>query len=179
MHTKDVELNRIIWSLAPTWDGIAHNLGWRALQETGQTDPYPDRELIDRATALAREAIDETQADLRARATQPCTLTFTIPMDPKIMGRLAKALDRRFTCSDGHVRTLRQRLEHRTPLYKKEHIRHYTTKRVHLEYKRLKTPKHEYAVWYMDDDGRKFGINVPKLVYTALQDVPERDPTED
>ena len=176
---EETELNQVIWSLAPTWRAGAHNLGWQALEETGRTDPYPARELLDRVTVLAREAIDETQADLRARAARPATLTFTIPMDPKIMGRLCKALDRRFMCSDNKVRTLRQRLEQRTPLHKKEYIRHYARHKRDGCNAKLAAPKHEYTVWYLDDDGRDFGIGVPKLVFDALEDVPEKERTEE
>lgn len=40
---------------------------------------------------------------------------------------------------------------------KSSSIRYYTTKRVDLEYKPLKTPKVEYTLWFIAEDGTESG----------------------
>ncbi len=93
--------------------------------------------------------------------------TFVIPSDPKQAARLRTALAKRYSIG-GHVRTLAEHIIALCPVRKSHYIRHYSRKRIDLEYKRLRTPAHTYTLWYQGPGIRETGLYVPKLVYDAL-----------
>jgi hypothetical protein len=93
-----------------------------------------------------------------------------MPMDPKLVGRVVKALARRYRFSDGSVMPLGEYLEKRPPLYRTHSVRTYARKKRQGCYAKLKAPKHEHTVWYADGTG----LDVPKVVWDAMESIPER-----
>lgn len=90
-------------------------------------------------------------------------------------GRLQKCLARpyRFSCG---VMSLGQYLERHEWDHRWHTVRKYSRRKVQGSYIELQTPKHEYSVWRIDDQGRTVGIDVPKLVYDhTLGHLPEKD----
>lgn len=92
----------------------------------------------------------------------------TSALSPMQMGRLNKALNRRYSFDRG-VMTLRRWLETSDLTHKTHTIRRFALHKTQGSYNKLKTPKHEYTVWQGDS-----GLLVPKIVYDALTDLPER-----
>lgn len=171
MHTADIELNCIIWPLAKTWTRDATSLAYLALFQSGQApSPTVDTELLERAVTLAEEALDEAR-ETETPEPAPRT-TFTMPMDPKLVGRTLKALARQCRWPDGRTMILGERLAETALVRKSEYVRRYARKKRNGCYAELSTPKHEYTVWYLDENGRESGYDVPKIVYDALPDLP-------
>ena len=100
-----------------------------------------------------------------------------MPDGPMERGRLEKALGRQYNWADfgAGVMTLGAFLRARKPVLKSYSWREYASKKREGVYKRLATPKAEYTVWF-DADRKGGGIDVPKIVYDAL-DLPEQTPT--
>jgi len=88
-------------------------------------------------------------------------------------GRLRKALARVYWLN-GQPYTLGAFLISHPLVRRSHYIRHYATKRIDLEYKRLRTPAHEYTVWRLTPDGER-GTSVPKIVYDALEHLPTQE----
>lgn len=177
------DLIEAICRLAPTWTGDATQLASRALREAGvSTGPTVRIDLLETATGWARQALevrDRHQPQEAQRAPQEpqepqeprkANVPFTMPMDPKTVGRVVNALARRYRFSDGSVMPLGEYLENHPPAYRRHSVRLYARKKHQGCYARLQTPKHEYTVWYADGTG----LDVPKLVWDAMQSIPER-----
>jgi len=95
-------------------------------------------------------------------------LTNEDKMDNKLERCLNKLYD--FGYKDEGVMTLGQFLKKHHPIQKSISVQEYSEHRIHLEYVKLEKPKTDYMLW-LDD---RHGINVPKLVYDMLENVPER-----
>jgi hypothetical protein len=94
----------------------------------------------------------------------------TEDLSPMEQGRLDKALNRvyRFSCS---TMSLGAFLDSKDLTRRSAYVRHYARKKRDCEYKKLANPKTEYTVWYLEN-GRELGMDVPKIVYDALVDLP-------
>ena len=172
LATRDVELNRVFASLAPTWTGDAVSLAHLALYQTGQAGPTVNIELLEHATVLAREALSE-RVTQNEPEPDPAPPGLTWPTSPMQAGRLRKSLARQYRRND-RVATLGQFLSEIQPAYRREHIRKYARHKRNGCNAELSTPKHEYSIWYFDA-GREIGLDVPKIVFDALTDIPLRD----
>lgn len=85
--------------------------------------------------------------------------------------RRQKALDRLYNFS-GRVMTLGAFLGTVTITKKTVWVQEYSSKKICLEYKKI-TPRSHYTVWYLED-GKEVGIDVPKLVFDAIQPTGEK-----
>lgn len=89
------------------------------------------------------------------------------------VAKLEKAMNKvyRFECG---VMSLKEFLVKHPPVCKKIFTQEYTTKKIHLCYERLKTPKISYHVGYLNDHKQYpngpeiFYIEVPKMYYDSL-----------
>jgi len=162
-------------STDPVW--LAH----QALHDLGD-GPIVRIDRVEHATAIARLALEMLA---KAKPTEPGTTPtqqavlgdavpigpkYTVPFDRKSLGRLLKVLEKRYSF-DGHVMTLRERLQELDLTRRSEYIRRYASKKRNGYNAELASPKHEYTVWYQSGE-RERGIDVPKIVYDALQGLP-------
>ena len=94
-------------------------------------------------------------------------------LTPMQRGRLDKALGRVFRFSSG-IMSLGEYLEEQTLIGKSAYTRHYALKKGrNLCYDKLAKPKTHHTALYMKD-GREWGIEIPKIVYDALVNLPAR-----
>ena len=174
MQTKDIELNRAIASYAPTWGHDATALAHLVLYQTGQAGPTVNNELLERTIVLAQEALDETSIDEPEPEPQ-ATSWITFPSDRMLAARIRKALDRQYDFSGRGVCTLGQRLQELELIRRSWYVQRYARHKRNGCHAELKHPRTEYTVWYMADTGYELGVDVPKIVYDALFDLPKID----
>lgn len=84
-------------------------------------------------------------------------------------GKLEKAMKRLYDFGD-KIMSLEDFFKYNPPLYKKVYIQEFSKKRIHLEYKQVK-PVKKYYVFYTENRC----IEVPKLYYDTLTDIPEHN----
>ena len=98
-----------------------------------------------------------------------------MPDSPALRGRLQKCLDRQynFTSWGMSIMSLGDFIHAKAPVLKSYCYRELTTHKRNGTYRQLATPKAEYTIWFTPD--RKEGLDVPKIVYDAL-DLPEEKP---
>ena len=79
-------------------------------------------------------------------------------------GRLQKALGQvsHYYCG---IMTLGEFLERHTWEHKEHKVRTHARQKIGGSYAKLANPVHEYTLWRTDDQDRKIGIMVPKLVW--------------
>ncbi|HET6444671.1 MAG TPA: hypothetical protein VFI27_08835 [candidate division Zixibacteria bacterium] len=80
--------------------------------------------------------------------------------------RRKKALDRLYNFG-GMIQTLGEFIASKTIVRKSSYTEKYASKKVDLCYKKLKTPKISYTLWYIQN-GSEIGTDVPKLVYDSI-----------
>ena len=68
--------------------------------------------------------------------------------------------------------TRKQTVNGKVIVRKSTYVRYFAEKRVHLEYRPLAAPKHEYTAWFIGEDGEERGYDVTRKVYDTLN-VPE------
>ena len=102
-------------------------------------------------------------------------IKITYPDNLMQAGRLRKALNEQYNFSVG-VRTLGERLAEIKPLYRHHYIRHYSPHKRNGCNALYDPPHHEYSVWYAQD-GQELGLDVPKIVFDAL-DLPTKEGEE-
>lgn len=94
--------------------------------------------------------------------------SFVVPSDPMHAGRLRAALNKAYCWADGTSCTLGARILTCRPVRRSQYIRHYSRRKQQGEYRRLRTPAHEFTLWYRGPGIRESCIDVPKIVYDAL-----------
>jgi len=83
--------------------------------------------------------------------------------------RLEKQLNKVYRFDNG-IMSLKQFFERVKPVCKKVYTNEYSSKRICLEYKKLKNPKKTYAIFYNESSF----IAVSKMVYDYYSEVEER-----
>jgi len=89
-------------------------------------------------------------------------------------GRLQKALGQvsHYYCG---IMTLGEFLERHTWEHKEHKVRTHARQKIGGSYAKLANPVHEYTLWRTDDQDRKIGIMVPKLVWDhTYRHLPEK-----
>lgn len=187
LTADDYKLIEAICQLAPTWTGGAEQFAHWALHKAGlSTGPTVKTALVEHATTFTQAALEardrkpETSASVQSRGkpTPTAPACLTVPADPMQAGRLHKVLAHVYRFGTG-VMSLGEFLESIEPTRRSEYVRRYARKKRNGYNKKLATPKHEYRVWYQDENGQEAGIDVPKVVYDALPaDLPTRHTDE-
>lgn len=97
------------------------------------------------------------------------------PLDKANAARLAGALGRRYRFGGRGIMTLGEFLVSTDLLHRHCYVRHYARHKRDGCYAELSTPAHEYSVWYLDENGRELGMDIPKMVYDSYAGVlPDR-----
>ena len=176
LHTKRDAAIKAMHQLAPTWKGDATALALHVLRIAGIIrGQMGDPRCIAPATEWARVALECAETQRAAEDNGDPLKGYTLPGDVMLAGRIRKALARRYRFWEPYgTMALGDFLAAVTPTRRSVYVRHYASKKRNMCYAKLQTPKREYTVYYSDDTG-EHGLDVPKIIYDAMDHLPAEE----